>query len=183
MTYTLKPYSDDLDLTDFYQEADRRGFINNASKKMLVDSISNEREWCVWVLYYNDKAVGTVGAHTLEMIPNAVRICVRTCAFTDMLPTPSLRTRQGITSHQHVTAQFFMPVCIDWAGDRDMYITSHPSEVGTQRLVHTVWGPTLAMTGVLEQGEEMMYRGHKQTFWKLNKEVFLEQLNKEPRWK
>jgi hypothetical protein len=180
--YKIVKWTPALDLTNFYAEAERRGFVNNATQKMLVDSISNEREWCVWILYYNDTAVGTVGAHTLDMIPNAVRICVRTCAFTDMLPTPSLRTRVGITSHQHVTAQFFMPVCIDWAGDRDMYITSHPSEVGTQRLVHTVWGPTLAMTGVLQQGEELEYRGHKQTFWKLNKDIFLEQLNKEPRW-
>jgi len=183
MTYTIKPYSDDLDLTEFYQEAERRGFVNNANKKMLVDSISKEREWCVWVLYYNDKAVGTVGAHTLDMFPNAVRICVRTCAFTDMLPTPSLRTRVGITSHQHVTAQFFMPICIEWAGNRDMYITSHDSDVGTQRLVHTIWGPTLEMTGVLSNAGAYDYRGHRQTFWKLNKDVFLEQLNKEPRWK
>lgn len=180
--YKLVKWTPDLDLTEFYAECERRGFVNNANQKMLVNSISNEREWCVWVLYYNNKAVGTVGAHTLDMFPNAVRICVRTCAFTDMLPTPSLRTRVGITSHQHVTAQFFMPVCIEWAGDRDMYITSHDSDVGTQRLVHTVWGPTLEMTGVLSNAGAYDYRGHKQTFWKLNKQVFIEQLNREPRW-
>jgi hypothetical protein len=99
-----------------------------------------------------------------------------------MLPTPNLRTRVGITSHQHVTAQFFMPICIEWAGDRDMYITSHDSDVGTQRLVHTVWGPTLEMTGVLSNAGAHDYRGHKQTYWRLNKDVFLEQLSKGPRW-
>jgi hypothetical protein len=72
-----------------------------------------------------------------------------------------------------------MPACIEWvAGRGDMYITSHASEVGTQRLVHTVWGPTLEKTGVLTKAFEKEYRGHVQTFWKLNASAFLEQLDK-----
>ena len=72
-----------------------------------------------------------------------------------------------------------MPACIAWAPPwEDLYITSHPSEVGTQRLVHTVWGPSLEKTGVLTRQFEKEYRGHLQTFWKLNVDVFLQQLEK-----
>ena len=75
-TYKLVKWTAELDLTDFYLEAERRGFVNNSSQKMLVDSLSREKEWCVWILYYNDQAVGTVGAHSLpELGPNAYRIC------------------------------------------------------------------------------------------------------------
>jgi hypothetical protein len=179
--YKLIPWTEDLDLTDFYAEAERRGFTNNSSQKAMVDCFRNESEWCVWILYYNDTAVGSVGAHSLD--DGGYRICARTCAFTDMMPLHHLRTREGITSHQNVTAQFFIPQCVEWVGDHDMFITTHPSEIGTQRLVHTVWGPALALTGCLTLADTKFYRGHTQTFWRLNKDVFLEQLSKGQRWK
>jgi hypothetical protein len=107
------------------------------------------------------------------------RICARTCILSDLLPLNTLRTRNQIITHQHVTAQYLMPACIEWAPPwEDLYITSHPSEVGTQRLVHTVWGPSLEKTGVLTRAFEREYRGHVQTFWKLNVKVFLDQLSK-----
>lgn len=176
--YKIIPWTSDLDLTEFYAEANRRGFVNNASQKAMVDCFRNEREWCVWILYYNDKAIGSVGAHSID---EGYRICARTCVFTDMLPVNTIRTRNQIVTHQHVTAQFFMPACIEWA-KRDMYITTHPSDVGTQRLVHTIWGPSLENTGVLTRAFEKEYRGHLQTFWKLNTDVFLEQLAKVDKW-
>jgi hypothetical protein len=178
--HSLVPWSEDLDLSDFYAEAERRGFTNNSSQKVMVDCFRNETRWAVWILYFKDTAVGSVAAHTLDGL--GYRICARTCAFTDKMPIDHLRTREGITTHQNVTAQFFIPQCVEWVGEHDMYITTHPSEVGTQRLVHTVWGPSLSATGCLEQAFNKEYRGHVQTFWKLNKQVFLEQLNKEKRW-
>ena len=177
--FEIKKWSPDLDLSEFYTRAEAKGFTNNSSQKMLVDSLAKEKEWCVWILYYNNKAVGSVGAHSIE---EGYRICARTCVLTHLLPTTTLRTRNQIITHQHVTAQFFMPACIEWAGDNDMYITSHPSEVGTQRLVHNIWAPSLEKTGVLTKAFEKEYRGYNQTFWKLNSDVFLEQLSKVERW-
>lgn len=176
--YKIIPWTPELDLTEFYAEAGRRGFVNNASQKSMIDCFRNEREWCVWILYYNNKAVGSVGAHSID---EGYRICARTCVLSDLLPATTLRTRNQIATHQHYTAQFFMPACIEWAKG-DMYITTHASDVGTQRLVHTIWGPTLEKTGVLTRAFEKEYRGHVQTFWKLNSSVFLEQLNKVERW-
>ena len=173
-------WTSDLDLSEFYKEADKRGFVNNASQKAMIDCFQNEHEWQVWLLQHETKIVGSVAAHTID---EGYRICARTCVLSDLLPLNTLRTRNQIATHQHVTAQYFMPACIEWVNGRgDMYITSHPSEVGTQRLVHTVWGPTLEKTGVLTRAFEREYRGHAQTFWKLNADVFLEQLEK-VKWK
>lgn len=182
--YSLVKWSPELDLTEFYAEAERRGFVNNASQRMLVDSLTKEREWCIWILYYNNIAVGSAGAHSLpELGPNAYRICTRTCVFTDLLPHHQLRAlNYTIKQHQNATAQFFIPACIEWAKDADLYISSHPSNVGTQRLVHTIYCPALVETGALERTCELEYRGHLQTFWKLSVPTFLEQLDALPRW-
>lgn len=174
--YKIIPWSEDLDLSEFYSNCASRGFSNNVSQQSMVDCFRNEKEWCVWILYYNHRAVGSVAAHTID---EGYRICARTCVLSDLLPLNTLRTRNQIATHNHVTAQFLMPACIEWVGNKgDMYITSHPSKVGSQRLVHTIWGPTLEKNGVLTRAFEKNYRGHVQTFWKLNKKIFLEQLEK-----
>ena len=182
--YKLIPWSDELDLTEFYAIAQHKGFENNSSKKMLVDCFESEREKQTWIFYYNNIAAGSVAAHSLDILPNAYRICARTCVFTDLLPFHQLRgLRYTCQQHQNITAQFFIPQCIEWAGrDKDLYITSHPSSVGTQKLVHNIYCPALVKTGALERTCELEYRGHLQTFWKLNVDVFYEQLNQLPRW-
>ena len=182
--YKIVRWSEDLDLAEFYAEAARRGFENNASRKMLIDSLAKEQEWAVWILYYNDRAVGSVGAHSFpEMGEDAYRIAVRTCVFTDLLPTDTLRTKNQIITHQHVTAQFLIPVCIAWApqGSR-LYITSNESAVGTQRLVHRIFGPAMEQTGQMRKANDMFYRGAEQTVWELFPDKFLEELGKYPRW-
>ena len=55
MDYKIIPYEESLDLVNFYQNAKQKGFENNSSKKILIDSISKEREWQVWFLQYKNK--------------------------------------------------------------------------------------------------------------------------------
>ena len=154
---------------------------------MLVDSLSTEREWCVWILYYDDKAIGSVGAHSFpEMGENAYRIAVRTCVFTNMIPGSygsGLRTISVITHHQNPTAQFLIPVCIEWAPKgSSLYITSNENETGTQRLVHRIFGPAMEEMGQMKRVKEMFYRSTVQTVWQLFPDKFYEVLNKYPRW-
>jgi len=182
--YKIVPWSTDLDLTSFYQKADSKGYKNNSSEKVLVNCFDKEREKQVWILYYNNKPVGSVAAHSLDLFSeSSYRICARTCLFTDELPLNSLRTIKGITQHQNVTAQFLIPVCIDWAGrDKDLFISSNQSQEASQRLVHTIFCPALEKTGILMHWGDYFYRGHIQSFWKLNVDKFLEDLNKYGRW-
>lgn len=183
--YKLIEYSDDLDLEYFYSEAKRRGFENNSSKQVMIDCFKREREFKAWILYQDDLPIGSVGCHTLDILgPNSYRICARTCTFAEARPGDGLITiNKLIVEHQNLTAQFFIPACIEFAGrDKDLYISSHPSLVGTQRMVHSVYCPTLVKAGTLEKTCEMEYRGYMQTFWKLNVDTFYKQLNSNPRW-
>ena len=178
--YKIIPWSTELDLAEFYAIANAKGFVNNASQKMLVDSLSKEKEWGVWILYYNDKAIGSVGAHSFpEMGTNCYRIAARTCVFSDMFPMNTLRTRNQIATHQHVTSQFLIPTCIDWApkGSK-LFITSNKSSIGTQRLVHHIFGPVMEAAGQMKRVTEMLYRGTEQTVWQLYPDKFLTELEK-----
>lgn len=183
--YKIIPWSEELDLTEFYKEAEHRNFLNNSSQKAMIDCFRNEREWAVWILYYNNRAVGSVAAHSFDdvMGPNSYRIAARTCVFTDLLPTNSLRTRNQIVTHQHVTSQFLIPVCISWAPlNSNLYITSNENSIGTQRLVHKIFGPAMEETGQMTKIKQVKYRGTEQTVWQLHADKFLEELGKYPRW-
>lgn len=182
--YKIVPFSDDLDLEEFYTKARDKGFENNSSRFWLKDCFRNERESQTWILYYNNRPVGSVAAHSFdEMGQNAYRIAVRTCVFSDELPINNLRTIKGITTHQNVTAQFLIPTCIEWAGrDKRLFITSNDSEVGSQRLVHKIFFPALEKTGQVELVCEMEYRGTWQSVWQLNVNRFYEELEKHGKW-
>jgi hypothetical protein len=183
--YKLVPWTPDLDLTEFYATAKAKGFNNNSSQAAMVDCFEKEKEKQVWILYEGRRAIGSVGAHTLDILgPNAYRICARTCSFADSRPKHGLLTvNRMLKEHQFFTSQFFIPACITWAGtDKDLYISTHPSTVGTQRLVHSILMPTWESTGVATRICDLDYRGHTQTFWKLHSDVFLKQLNSYPRW-
>jgi hypothetical protein len=182
--YKVIPWSEDLDLDQFYITARAKGFENNSSQQMLVDCFRKEKEWQVWILFYNDIAVGSVAAHSFpEMGENAYRIAARTCVFTDHLPTTTLRTRNQIVTHQHVTSQFLIPVCIEWCPkDSKLYITSNENSAGTQKLVHRIFGPAMEGTGQMKRICEMYYRGTYQTVWQLFPDCFYKELNKYPRW-
>jgi len=182
--FKIVTWSEDLDLTEFYATAGAKGFTNNASQRMLVDSLAKEQSWAVWILYYYGKAVGSVAAHSFpEMGEDAYRIAARTCVFSDHIPIPSIRTRNQIVTHQHVTSQFLIPVCIEWTPPwANLYITSNENSVGTQRLVHNIFGPAMEATGQMKCIKEIDYRGTNQTVWELFPKRFLEELERYPRW-
>lgn len=170
--FIVKPWTPELDLTFFYEESKKRGFVNNATEKMLVQSLSNEEEMMVWIVYYNNLPVASFAAHKLDFLPG-YRICTRICAFTDLMPLTSIRTRKEIADQHHITGQIFIPVTIDHYGrDKNFYISTHPSEVGTQRAVHNVWAPALVSNNTIQLETIATYRGHEQHFWKLNVDVF-----------
>lgn len=182
--FRIVPWSPELDLTDFYSTAEAKGFTNNSTQKMLVDSIAKEKVWAVWILYYYDKAVGSVAAHSFpEMGEDAFRIAARTCVFSDHIPIPSIRTRNQIVTHQHVTSQFLIPTCIEWCPPwANLYITSNENSAGTQRLVHNIFAPAMEASGQMKRIKDIEYRGTTQTVWELYPTIFLSELKKYPQW-
>lgn len=183
--YKIIPWNPDLDLSDFYKRAEEKGFDNNKDQKSLVDCFNNEKEKQVWILYFNDRAIGSVAAHSFDIMgSNSYRICARTCVLTDQTPITHLRTvKKTLQEHQNITAQFFIPICIQWAGpDNNLYITSNESKTGSQRLVHNIYCPALEKIGTLSNHGTINYRGTVQTAWKLNVKEFFRQLENFPRW-
>ena len=183
--YEIVKWTPELKLKRFYKDAARRGFRNNSNQRELVEAFVNEREWCVWILYYNKQPVGSVAAHSFDdlMGPNSYRIAARTCVFTDKLPARSLRTRNQIVTHQHATSQFLIPACLAWVPEHaKVYITSNDKDTGTQRLVHRIYFPAMEEKGLVKKIDDLYYRWTIQTVWELDKDKFLEDLEKYPKW-
>jgi hypothetical protein len=165
------------ELEEFMKITKDRGLVNNSSLDMLY-SYRNEKDHALFTLWYNDIIVGTFGAHSMDFLPNSYRICARMCILTDLTDYPSVRTLNQIKTNKHLTALYAIPKCIEWVRSvnesGDMFITSHPSDVGTQRLVHNIYCPAMEKLSVLKNEGEYFYRGAVQTFWKLNPEKFYE---------
>lgn len=181
--YKIVPWSEDLDLTEFYLEAGRRGFLNNASQKSMIDCFRNESEWAAWILYQNNNAVGSVVAHSFQVMgPNAYRVLARTCTFGSARQHGGLVTpKKLIAEHQNLTDQFLLPACLDWAKG-ELYATSNESSVASQRLVHRHYFPTLAKLGIVERACEIHYRNTEQTVWRIYPDKFLANLELYPKW-
>ena len=185
--YELKPFSTEFDLTNFYAETERRGYVNNLSQKVMVDCFKNEEKSQVWILFKDDKPIGSVAAHSFpEMGVNSFRIMARTCTIdTGSRPNngKGLNTMSDLLTHQDISSQFYIPKCIEWCGiDSNMYITSNALKGGSQRRVHTLWLPMLAKQGEFTKIKEIHYRGTIQTVWKLNANTYLDHLA-EHKWK
>ena len=183
--YKIIPWSADLDLKDFYAEAKRKGFVNNSSQKAMIDCFRNEREWNAWILYNEDKAVGSVAAHSFDdVMPGGYRILTRVCTFAEERTGSGLITpKRLVAEHQNLTDQFLLPQCIEWvAGRGRMFSTSNASKEASQRLVHSYYFPTLAKIGIATKVKEIHYRHTDQTVWEIHPDKFLENLERYPRW-
>jgi len=180
--YKITPWNENLDLTEFYAEADKLGLVNNNSQKILVDSFRNEKKKQVWILSYNDKPVGSVAAHSFDDFkPGAYRILARTCVLSHHTPFRSVGTIEAFKKHQHVTARFFLPTCVEWCGiDSDMYITTHPEPTGQMKSVHRLITGVWQKTGLIEHQGEVFYRGSLQSVWRVNAHKFMAELEKYP---
>lgn len=177
--YSVKKYNPMLDLEDFYAEAARRGFDNNSNRQVLADSFAHFEASSVWLLYWQDRPMGSVAVHSLEELPlgDAYRIGARTCLLTGIDPHGRLFTRNQIKTHQGPAPQILLPICMEWAGlDKDLYISSNDSPVATQQHVHRFYCPLLRSIGILEDPIEMDYRNEFQYFWRVNTQEFYRQL-------
>jgi hypothetical protein len=183
--HTLVEWTPELDLSDFYAEAAHRGFVNNSSQKAMIDCFHNEREWNAWILYEDDRAIGSVAAHSFDdVIPNSYRILTRVCTFAEARQSKGLITpKRLVAEHQNLTDQFLLPKCIEWvAGRGRMFATSNASKEASQRLVHSYYFPTLEKIGVVTKIKDVHYRHTDQTVWEIHADKFFENLVKYPRW-
>jgi hypothetical protein len=180
--FELKLYNNDIDLSDFYKEAEKKKFYNNSSQEMLIDYISKYEDAKLWLLLYDKKVVGTVVAHRLRELgilgKDAYRIGARTCVLTHLIGKQRVKSLKGKTDiHYSHASQFLLPACIQGVGkDKPLYLSTHTGNVGSQNKVHNFWAKHFHIAGVLENPIELEYRGSFQTFWKVNVDKFYETL-------
>lgn len=184
--HNLIEWNDNLDLTEFYAEAGRRGFVNNSSQKNMIDCFRNEREWNAWILYEDDRAIGSVAAHSFNNVMGSgtYRVLTRVCTFAESRRDKGLITpKRLIAEHQNLTDQFLLPQCIEWvAGRGRIFATSNESKEASQRLVHRYYFPTLEKIGIAKKIKDVNYRNTDQTVWEIYPDRFLENLKSYPRW-
>lgn len=179
--FSIKEYNDKLDLTEFYKQAQLKGYTNNSNQDVLYDNMKHFEDYNVWLLYWKDKAVGSVGVHTLEELnilgDNAYRIGVRTCMLSHLIDGPKALLVQNYrrAPMNHYTSQFLLPMCIKYCGaDKPLYISTNDNEAGAQIKVHRTWATIMNKLGYLEDPIELDYRNNFQNFWKLNTEFYLQ---------
>ena len=168
MNFNLIEWNPKLNLDDFYKEAGKKGFVNNSSQKSMIDCFKNEKEWNAWILYKNDKAVGSVAAHSFDdvMGPETYRVLTRVCAFPEVQSRKELLTiNRMMRQHQHISDQFFLPKCIAWSQGKNIYATSNNNPDASQRLVHKFYFPTLEEMKIVKKVKNVFYRGTEQTVW------------------
>lgn len=183
--YQIKEYHPGMDLSIFYQMCSERGFLNNSSAKSLIYTFDQQKFFKLWILFYNSMPVGSTAVHDFDdpMGEHSYRICARTCVLSDMLPIKHVRTKNGITNHQNICSQIFIPVIINSLPNNSRcYITSSNKNEASMKQVNSIWAKLLSKQGVLEKVKNIFYRGHDQTVWLLNTKKFLLQLQQHPRW-
>ena len=139
--YQIREYQQGMDLSAFYQSCLERGFTNNSSSKCLIDTFEQQKFFKLWILFYNDMPVGSTVAHNFDdvMGENSYRICARTCVLSDMLPIKHVRTKGGITNHQNVCSQIFIPVTLNALPDGSRcYITSSDKDEASMKQVNGI---------------------------------------------
>ena len=183
--FKLVEWHKDLELSEFYTEADRRGFKNNSSQKAMIECFHNEREWNAWILYNDNRPIVSVAAHSFDdVMPGGYRILTRVCTFAEERKDKGLITpKRLVAQHQNLTDQFMLPQCIEWVSGRGrMFATSNASKEASQRLVHSYYFPTLAKLGIVEKIKDVHYRHTDQTVWEIHPDKFYENLNRYTRW-
>ena len=175
--WKLEIYNGTQDLEQWFQDASAKNYVNNSSQKMLLDYLQNEEDTTLFLLYNNNRIVGNFVTHKLRSLgilgANAHRIAARMCVINDHIQGPrkiiGLRSMNAENCHDHINHQFLYSVGIRYLGlDTPMYVSSHPSAVGSQKIVHNKYCPKLKEIGLLEEPIELEYRNHFQYFWKLN---------------
>ena len=184
--FSIKEFSEDLDLTDFYNLAEKKQYYNNCNQEVLHDNMKHLNDYKTYLLYLNDVVVGSVCLHSLEELnilgDNAYRIGVRTCSFPEFLT--------GDRSHKvhnyndkplnHLTAHILLPMCIKYCGvDTPMYISTNNNQIGSQVKVTRVWAKVMSRHGYIYDPIELDYRNNFQVFWKVNAKKWIDDLKGE----
>lgn len=184
--FSIKEFSDQIDLTDFYSKAYEKGYYNNCNQTVLHDNMQHFNDYKTFLLYWDDVVVGSVCLHSLEELnilgENAYRIGARTCVFNELIGGAQKHKVHNYNHRplNHATAHILLPMCIKYCGlDTPMYISTNNSKIGSQIKVSRVWAKVMSRHGYIYDPVELDYRNNFQTFWKVNAKKWIDDLKEE----
>ena len=183
--YRFEIYNGTQDLTQWYKDAEEKGYYNNSNKEMLVDWVEKHEDATLFLLYYNEHIVGNSVVHSLKELgilgKNAYRIGARTCLIRDRIDGGRVYAPANGPVNHH-TVQMLLPVCIEHVGrDKPVYISTHEGGVGSQDRVHKVWTYFTNKLGITGDSIDLEYKGAFQTFRRIDVDRMYDLL-KEARW-
>ena len=183
--YRFEIYNGTQDLTQWYKDAEEKGYYNNSNKEMLVDWVEKHEDATLFLLYYNEHVVGNSVVHSLKELgilgKNAYRIGARTCLIRDRIDGNRVYAPANGPVNHH-TVQMLLPVCIEHVGrDKPVYISTHEGGVGSQDRVHKVWTYFTNKLGITGDSIDLEYKGAFQTFRRIDTNRMYELL-KDARW-
>jgi hypothetical protein len=180
--FSIVEFNKNIDLTEFYKQCNLKGFYNNCNEDVLHNNMIHFNDFKVFLLYFNDRCIGSVGLHSLEELgilgDNAYRIAVRTCILSHLIDGNRLLKVQNYSKApmNHYASQFLITACINYASGKPMYISTNDSKVGAQNKVHRTWAKIMNQQGYISDPIDLEYRGKIQSFWKLNEEFYMKNL-------
>lgn len=160
----VKQLSPDIDLTNFFYEANKLGYEDNNSYDRLHGQ--------VFVLLKTGVAKGMCIVHEFQ---DGYRILSRTCILPSFYEQSSIITQADIKRYQFPFQKWLMAACVEYCKDSPMYITTSDNDKGGQRLVHKIWAPMMEDMGVLKYLRPIVYRKSNHHLWKVNGTEFVKQ--------
>lgn len=189
--WKIEIYNGSQNLNNFFLEAEKKRYYNNSNADIMLLSLQNDDDTTLFLLYNCNNIVGCVVSHKIKGLEilgkNAYRIGARICVLGQLIQGPryhsTLRNlREAPKPHDHISAQFLIPACIEHCGRTNpLYISTHSSPVAKQKSVHKYFAPEWKKQGFLENPIDLEYRGTIQSFWKFKVNEFYEEM-KDERW-
>ena len=119
--FNIIQYSDQLDLSEFYQNARDQGFFRHADPSVF--DYDRELRAQAWIIYKDNKPIGSFAAHTAFPRPEfkgqlAYMIWNSMCILQHE-PIGKFGPRAFHYGHQNIMSQIVSPVCIKWVYEQE----------------------------------------------------------------
>lgn len=190
LEFNVVPYSPELDLTEFYQNAQAQGYVKHTTPEVF--NYDRELRAQAWVVYQDGHPIASFAAHTMFPRPEfkgtiAYMVWNSMCVLR-YTPIGTFGPRAFWDGYQNFNAQVVAPTCINWVyeqegtTDVDMF-TSHshkrkPPYDKTINIMSRHWG----RMGIVSHWKDSEINGETVEWWRVDHKLFMEGFNNNPKW-
>lgn len=119
--FKIIPYSKDLDLTKFYQQAKEQGYYRHTDPSVF--NYDRELRSQAWIVYQEDNPIASFAAHTLiprqEFRGTIAYMIWNSMCVLKYQPIKTFGPSEFYDQHQNFHSQIVSPTCIKWVYDQE----------------------------------------------------------------